>query len=410
MAYDTANRVCLCVTWDDATGTHQTWALDVATLRWTRADPAAEAEPSMSRGRNLAYSAEHNVFILETAPKATSGKGAQVWTYRYRKAPPDARPAAPADPVALTRPDKVTVSWKPAGGAKAYRVYRAAAGDPWKLDFARVGETDRAAFEDATAAAGREYVYTVRAVAADGTEGPDSTRAHTTPRVLLKPVVSVRAANRVEVSWSAHPAADVTGYNVYRGLVTVRTVRKGEPKPWRDNDPEYPEPMPVEVRDVTGMRKLNDRPLAATSFTDSSVDLSKPGPESAGYRYAVYAYVVRAVNRRGGESGPSPYALTIPSEPVDVLNREKGAAAELRWAANPEAGISGYHVYKLEGTWGVVRLTAEPVRGTTFTHNPGGTTRYWVVAVDALGQEGQPSSPVWHGHRYDGFFRGDWHQ
>lgn len=93
-----------------------------------------------------------------------------------------------------------------------------------------------------------------------------------------------------------------------------------------------------------------------------------------------------------------------------MVNREQGAVAELRWSANPEAGVAGYHVYKLEGTWSITRLTAEPVRGTTFTHRSPGTTRYWVVAVDALGQEGQPSSPVWHGQRYDGFFRGEWHQ
>jgi hypothetical protein len=410
MAYDPANRVCLCVTWDDATGGHQTWALDVAKLRWAKMNPPAEPDPSMSRGRNLAYSAEHNVFILETAPKAGKGKGAEIWTYRYKKATPDSRPAAPADPTALAEPGKVLLSWKPTDGAKRYHVYRAPAGDPWKLDFARVGETDRPAFEDGGVAPGREYVYTVRAVAADGTEGPGSIRARTTPQVLVKPVVSVLAADRVEVNWNVHPAADVAGYNVYRGLVAVRTVRKGEPKPWRDNDPEYPEPVPVEVRDVTGLRKLNDRLVTGTSLTDRSVDLSKPGPESAGYRYSVFAYVVRAVNRRGGESGPSPYALTIPSEPVGVLNREKGAVAELRWEPNPEKEIAGYHIYKLEGTWNVVRLTGEPVREPTFTHKSTGPTRYWVVAVDALGQQGQPSSPVWHGHRYAGFFRGDWHQ
>ena len=76
---------------------------------------------------------------------------------------------------------------------------------------------------------------------------------------------------------------------------------------------------------------------------------------------------------------------------------------EVSWSAHP--------VYKLEGTWKVVRLTAEPVRATTFTHEGGkGVTRYWVVAVDALGREGQPSSPVWHHQRYQGFYSGEWHQ
>jgi hypothetical protein len=68
-------------------------------------------------------------------------------------------------------------------------------------------------------------------------------------------------------------------------------------------------------------------------------------------------------------------------------------------------------MYKLEGTWNIVRLTDEPIKETTFTHKCGtSATRYWVVAVDALGQEGQPSSPVWANHSYPGFFTGDWHQ
>jgi len=40
----------------------------------------------------------------------------------------------------------------------------------------------------------------------------------------------------------------------------------------------------------------------------------------------------------------------------------------------------------------------------------GGHARYSVVAVDSLGQEGEPSSPVWFGQSYQGFFTGDWHQ
>jgi hypothetical protein len=256
--------------------------------------------------------------------------------------------------------------------------------------------------------AGQTAFYTVRAVAKDGTPSADSNRARTAPRVLLKPVVSVLSRNKIEIDWNKHPASDVAGYNLYRGLVTVRTVTKGEPKPWRDNDPPYTEPVVVEVTNITGITRLNDSLLTGTQFTDH-VNLDRPGPEAKDYKYAVYAYIVRAVNRLGVESGPSPYALTIPSEPTNVLNRERGNWAELKWEANPEKGIAGYHVYKLEGTWNIARLTKEPLAKTDFRHQSG-ATRYWVVAVDALGQEGLPSSPVWHQHSYKGFFPGDWHQ
>jgi hypothetical protein len=410
MAYDSINGVCLCLTWDDATNQHETWTLDVSKLRWTKMKPPTEPAASMSRSRNLGYSAEHNVFVLETGPKAKGGKGAEIWTYRYKQAP-EKRATPPTDLEARVERDRVVLSWKPGGpGAKEHRIYRAAAAQPWKLEFAPIGKTDRTTFEDKDLKEGQEYFYTVRAVDADSVEGPTSFRTRTTPRVLVQPIVSVLATNKVQIGWNAHPAADVVGYNVYRGLVAVRTVKKGEPKPWRDNDPEYAEPTPVEVRDILDVKKLNAKPIADHAFLDETVDLSKPGEEANGYRYAVYAYLVRAVNRRGGESGASPYALTLPSEPTNVLNREAGATAELRWDKNPEKGVVGHHVYKLEGTWNIARLTDKPIVETTFKHKSSGTTRYWVVAVDALGQEGQPSSPAWHQQRYDGFFRGEWHQ
>lgn len=94
---------------------------------------------------------------------------------------------------------------------------------------------------------------------------------------------------------------------------------------------------------------------------------------------------------------------------MNVLNREQGDVAELKWDANPEKGIVGYRVYKLEGTWNIVRVTDEPIARTTFQYKSP-ATRFWIVAVDALGQEGQPSSPVWHQHSYKGFFEGEWHQ
>jgi fibronectin type 3 domain-containing protein len=411
MAYDSANSICLCIVWDTNTNEHQTWAFDAAKLQWTKKSPAVEPDPSMSRSRNLVYDAEHNVFLLELSPKASRGYGAQLWTYRFKTAVPSKVPAAPTNLEVTTAADKATLTWKASvSGVKEYHVYRGRAGEAWRAKLEKIAAVSGTMFEDKNLSTGEIYFYAVRAVAADGNESVESPWARTQSRVLLEPVVSVLARDRVEVRWKPHPAADVVGYNVYRGLASVRTVKKGTPTAWRDNDPEYAEPLPVEVTDLTGLRKLNDKPLTATSLADH-VALDRPAAESNGYRYAVYAYLVRAVNRLGTESGPSPYALTIPSTPTNVFNRERGDTAELKWDANPEKGIAGYHVYKLEGTWKIVRLTKEPIKDTTFSHKGGrGTTRYWVVAVDVLGQEGEPSSPVWHNQSYKGFFKGDWHQ
>jgi len=408
LAYDSLNEICVGVIWDDATGKHETWTLDVSKLQWKKMDSPTEPDASMSRSRNLAFSPEHNVFILDLNPAALKGKGSQIWTYRYRAAPTSTRIASPQSVHADTDADRVTVSWTPVRGAALYRVYRSLNKESWQPKFERVGDVQEASFVDDKIEQKPPAMYMIRAVDAKGIESDDSPRARSAPRMALKPVVSVSAKDRVEIVWNRHPAKDIVGYNLYRGVVTVRSVKKGQPKPWRDNDPEYDEPRVAEVADISGIQKLNGERLTGLSFTDR-VDVSKPPVESKDYKFAVYAYIVRAVNKLGVESGPSPYALTIPSEPTNVLNRDKGTMAELKWAANPEKGVAGYHVYKLEGTWNIVRLTKEPIQATTFTHKSP-PTRYWITAVDELGQEGLPSSPVWHQRSYVGFFRGEWHQ
>lgn len=96
-------------------------------------------------------------------------------------------------------------------------------------------------------------------------------------------------------------------------------------------------------------------------------------------------------------------------------------ASRLRWLANCERGIQGYRIYRMSGPrvngpgQKVVRLTLKPVVGTNFTDGEAGksTQRYWIVAVDALGQEGFPSSPTWHNRQWKEFylpFVGPWHQ
>jgi hypothetical protein len=408
MAYDAANGVVLCVVWLGDRG-HETWAFDAAARRWTKLDPAAEPDPSKSRSRNLGYDPARNVFVLETS--GAKSNRPEVWTYRYRAAPADPRPAPPG-PVTVTTAagGRAAVTWAAVPGAKGYEVHRADVGLPWAAEFRRVAEQSGTAFEDAGLEAGKVYAYVVKAVAAGGVVGPASTRAWTRPAVPGQPVVSVLAADRVAVSWDRHPAADVVGYNVYRGIAHVRTVTEGTPTAWRDNDPKYEVPQVVQVRDLADLRKLNAAPLTGTTFADAA-DLGARTAASGDYRFAVYGYVVRAVNRLGTESGPSPYALTIPAAPANVLCREQGEVAELKWDAARERGVTGYHVYKLEGTWKIARVTARPVRETTLLHKVGrGTTRFWVVAVDALGQEGEPSSPAWFNHSYRGFYPGDWHQ
>jgi hypothetical protein len=410
MAYDPLHRVCLCVTWDSNTGKHQTWGFDAARLRWTNLKPDVLPAPSLSRSRNLGFSPEHNVFLLETI---VGGQGPQLWTYRYGKAPPDQRPLPPTNLTLTTRRGSARLIWTASQTPRVreYRVYRAESDRPWQTKFVKIGTTRKTEFTDKGLRAGKVYFYRVKAVAGTA-EGRASALVRTQPRVLLDPVVSVLNARRVEITWKPHPAKDVAGYNVYRGQVSVATVKRGKPAPWRDNDPAYPEPVVVAVKDITGLRKLNAKPLADTRFVDTGVDLGKKGAESGDYRFAVYAYVLRAVNRLGTESGPSPYALTLPSEPANVLVREKDGRAELKWDRPREKGIVGFRIYKKgKGPFDILRYTDKPFRANRFIDKtPGGVTRYWVVAVDALGQEGQPSSPVWNGHRYKGFYRGDWHQ
>jgi hypothetical protein len=312
----------------------------------------------------------------------------------------------------ITGDDKVTLTWTgPDKSDQEYVVYRASSSHPWQAVFEKIATVAGKKFEDLNLAKGANFLYQIRTLTKDGSMSRPTVRLHTQPRVLLKPVASVLTRTKVEVSWSVHPAADVVGYNVYRGKAVMRSVKQGKPAPWKDNDPEYDAPVPVEVRDIVDLHKLNEAPVATTSFLDESVQLDKLDVKDGEYKHEVFAYIVHAVNRLGVESGPSPYALTIPSEPTDFFNHETKGAANLEWAANPEKHIVGYRVYKLEGVWNIVCLTMEPIKATSFKHEPGGgATRYWVTAVDVLGQEGQPSSPVWHNRAYTGFFKGEKHQ
>ena len=114
-------------------------------------------------------------------------------------------------------------------------------------------------------------------------------------------------------------------------------------------------------------------------------------------------------------------ALTIPSAPQWVFAKEEGTKCNLFWRRNTESGIRGYRVYRMESPringpgQPVTRVTKEPLADNRYLDQNVNkdTRRYWIVAVDALGQEGYPSAPVWFERQFKKHyisFTGEWHQ
>jgi hypothetical protein len=136
------------------------------------------------------------------------------------------------------------------------------------------------------------------------------------------------------------------------------------------------------------------------------------------YRFAVFAYRIRAVNASGSDSGPSPPFFTIPSAPQWLFSKENGASCHLKWAASPERALKGYRVYRMDGRYDkdpIPRLTSDPIFATTYIDTTAGKSsrRYYVIAVDALGQEGFPSAPVWFEREWQQYYKpfvAEWHQ
>jgi hypothetical protein len=361
LTYDPIHRVVLAIIKittgkdDDAKHELQTWAYDAGANRWTRMNPTVEPAPSGNRARNLIFAPELNLAILENC--TSKPREQQVWTYRFGEIPPSA-------------------------------------------------ETPSVRL--------REELPLVEDI-----------------------VVSVMTADRIELGWkptSRESAARVAGYLVERAVVNVWS--DDQLKRLKSRTPPTVEPIVGAIRRIGPFQPLTKEPIRAISFVDTSVNLNEPqtiegepiyerklhaehlDESGRDYRKAVFAYRVRTVDAAGNQSGPGPAFFTIPSSPQNVFSREAGTACELKWTANPEKGIKGYRVYRMDGRFDkepVSRLNVEPQAATTFKDESAGKSsrRYYVIAVDALGQEGFPSSPVWFNREWRDFytpFVGEWHQ
>lgn len=358
LTYDPVNRIVLALVkittgeGDNQRHEVQTWAYDAGANRWTRMKPPAEPDAAGNRTRQLLFAPELNLAILENCTGRPRQQ--QIWTYRYADA---------------------------GGGFEEKRPMR------------------------------RE-----------------------TPPMVDGVVVSVIANNRVELRWSAPASAKVAGYHVERARVEVWS--EDQLRRLKQRTLPLAEPSVGAIRRIGPFKQLTDAPLGSTTFVDDGVDLGTPQPaggkpiyqrelhgehlDRSGrpYRFAVFAYRVRAVSDAGSVSGPSPAFFTIPSSPQQVFSREDGTTCRLKWSANPEKDVVGYRVYRMDGRWDkdpISRLTPNPLNETTYADDTAGkqSRRYYIVAVDALGQEGLPSSPVWFQREWRAYytpFVGPWHQ
>ena len=158
----------------------------------------------------------------------------------------------------------ILVTWQKAAGAHSYQVYRKTAGTGWKCVAKNIHDTE---WKDIDAAKGTKYIYTVRAVADDGTTrgGYDKTgkpatvtKDPTTPaNVTLGKAVAGK--NGITVTWSY--AADARTYRVYRKAAgeTKWTIvaKNAEGKSWTDTNVTKGTTYTYTVRGVNANGKLS---------------------------------------------------------------------------------------------------------------------------------------------------------
>lgn len=455
LAYDSINQVIVAVVraadvfdGKDVVKAHlETWAYDTGKNQWTRLHVKREPEAVGGRSRVMTFVPDQNFFLIDSYVKPNERvpnveREHQIWTYRYAEAKPNSTLQSPKDVRLTTTADSAHLEWKPSPSAEVtgYAIYRSKGTEPWRADLKQVTRVEKAvnSYRDSKIQPGTVYHYVVRAIARGDKESGDSLRVRTQPRIVEDAVISVISAKEVRLSWEPPTDfTDIAGYHVERAAVEV--FSEDEVLRLKKDTPPLSKPSVGAIKQIGKFTRLTDKLLKETRFVDGKVNLterqpadenplqrsnlqsSQLDPKGKPYQYTVHAYRIRAVNALGVESGPSPYFLTIPSAPQHLLSREEGDACHLKWAANPEQGVKGYRVYWMKGPrpegpgQTTHRFTDDPIKETRFTDAKAGKEprRYWVVAVDALGQEGIPSSPTWHYRTQRSFyvpFVGEWHQ
>lgn len=430
-------------------GHYETWAYDSVPNTWIKLDPPDGPPGGGNRRRIMVAVPDQNVILMENYVNPSQKiagveREQQIWTYRHgSETVPLVRPLDGLEARCVGK--QAVYSYRHSADVREYADYLGVGPKPWLAQpklagiscpgvGVKVGDRQERIHLGLPAGA----IGWLRVAAYDN-KGKQVRYgvARLQPRLVEDVLATVHNPAKVALRWSPPPANEPLGYHVERAVVEVYS--EDQILRLRKDTPSLADPSVGAIKAIGEFVRLTKAPLTNTEFIDDSVDLSKPAEiegkpihvrtmrddqlHAAGkpYRYAVYAYRVRAVNGRGIEGGAGPYALTIPSSPQWLFSKEDGVKCHLKWAANPEKGIKGYRIYRMESPringpgQPVTRLTPEPIAEPRFVDETAGkvTRRYWVVAVDALGQEGFPSAPTWHWRQYRDYyvpFTGEWHQ
>jgi len=388
LAYDNRNKITICVAQNNENNTLETWTYDAGLNQWRKMNPDKEPDPAIGRQRSMTYSPDQNLIILENrySPGDWRINEQQIWTYRYAEAQREKIPDAPVDLQLETTKNSIELSWK--SKSKNFNVYHEIGEKPWLVDYKKIASVKTNNFVHKNPKKDKINYYYVTAIDSDKESKP-SLKIRSQPRVITDIIVSALSKDKVEIEWRTEDK-DILGYNIYRAKTEFYNGF---------------------LRGIGSFEKINESIIKQTKSIDN-IFIDK-----------VYAYRVHAVNNLGIESGPSPYILTIPSPPQYVFSKEDVDDCHLKWKKNPEKNIIGYNVYRTRdrNDDDLPIINKELIKTTHFTDfdakqdmprdPPNIGRRYYVTAVDKLGQESFPSAPVWFYREWHKFYKLEvWHQ
>ncbi|MFF1281593.1 hypothetical protein ACFVY4_12625 [Streptomyces sp. NPDC058299] len=243
-----------------------------------------------------------------------------------------------------------------------YRLYRRLKGTPFGTR--PLATTTAASYTDTPPQTGETYYYEVRARDRAGNEsaGTADQGVTTSDSASPAPVTGVTAEGTTAGNaLRRQSSADAEHYEVWAA-------------PDGEADPDGPDTV------------------SGTSYNDAS---ATPG--------TTVTYRVRAVDASGNVSAESaPVAVARPrpgdsAAPTGVSGTPRDDATDVTWDYAAEGAQYGYRVYRrttASAAWSRLSDSATTAERFTDTGAPGASADYYVVTLDARGQESAPSAVV----------------